>query len=392
MNPEEKTSILIIDDSPQKITTLELILADMNLNIVSVNSGTDGLRKLLVQNYACILLDVNMPVMDGFETAIMIRKRPKSQTVPILFVTALNTADKDMQRGYSIGAVDYILTPIIPEVLRAKVNVFVELYEKTKLVEAQKESLEESYRKLADNVELIKGLNDRLLDINKELSAFSYSISHDLKAPLRGISGYSSELIKKHNPGLSERAAFCVSQINTASKQLSSMIDDLLTYSRLGLEAVGSRKINMKQLIESVLKQNQFKSDGESVILSLQLEEVELLCWETGMSMVINNLVDNAFKYSSKINPSKICINTEIVNSEFVFTISDNGIGFDMIYHERMFGLFNRLMNSSEYEGTGAGLAIVKKIIDKHNGRIWGESEPGKGAKFIFTVPVVEHG
>lgn len=153
MATKEKTSILIIDDSPKKITLLESILCELNLNIVSVNSGTDGLRKLLVQEFACILLDVNMPIMDGFETANLIRQRFKSQTIPILFITASYTTDTDRLRGYSLGAVDYILTPIIPEVLKAKVNVFVELFEKSKLIVTQKELLVELNNTLEIKVE-----------------------------------------------------------------------------------------------------------------------------------------------------------------------------------------------------------------------------------------------
>ncbi|MDP2338793.1 MAG: response regulator [Bacteroidota bacterium] len=162
METKEKTSVLIIDDSTQKITMLEAILSKLDINLISVTSGTDGLRKLLVQEFACILLDVNMPVMDGFETAKMIRQRPQSQKTPIIFVTAVNSAEIDMRKGYNIGAVDYILTPLVPEVLIAKVVVFVELFEKNVSLQKQTEELLEKSLKLSEQANQLKQMNEEL--------------------------------------------------------------------------------------------------------------------------------------------------------------------------------------------------------------------------------------
>lgn len=384
MDINEKANIIIVDDDPVKSENIRSIISDCNENIMLFNNGKSVLRFLLTNEASVILLDVNMPEMDGFETASLIRKRKQNEFTPIIFITAYSRDAIEVTKGYSLGAVDYLFTPVVPGILRAKVKVFIDLFKMNQLIRRNSMRIES----LNDMLEKQKYL---LEESNKQLEAFSYSVSHDLKAPLRGIIGYSSELTKKHGSVLSERGVFCVDQISTASKQLNAMIDDLLSYSRMGIESIGKHKINMKNFIENIIKQEQFKRDGESIILSLHLADTEVYCWETGMRLAFNNLIDNAYKYSKNSKPSKISIVTSISNNEFVFQISDNGIGFDMTYHGRMFELFHRLENAREFEGTGAGLAIVKKIIERHNGRIWAESEIGKGAKITFTVPLTEH-
>src|SRR3989440_1858103 len=143
---EEKVSILIVDDRPDKMLAYEAILSDLKENIVCARSGKEALRCLLKQDFAVILLDVNMPVMDGFETAALIRQRPRSETTPIIFISAVNDTETHVSRGYSIGAVDYILTPVVPEILRAKIAVFVDLFKKTEQVKRQAEEREKLIR------------------------------------------------------------------------------------------------------------------------------------------------------------------------------------------------------------------------------------------------------
>jgi len=150
---EEKVSILIVDDRPDKMLAYETILSDLKENIVCARSGKEALRCLLKQDFAVILLDVNMPVMDGFETAALIRQRPRSQTTPIIFISAVNDTETHVSRGYSLGAVDYILTPVVPEILRAKMGVFVDLFKKTEQVKRQAEEREKLIREQAARAE-----------------------------------------------------------------------------------------------------------------------------------------------------------------------------------------------------------------------------------------------
>ncbi|PKO61398.1 MAG: hypothetical protein CVU24_08805 [Betaproteobacteria bacterium HGW-Betaproteobacteria-18] len=222
---------------------------------------------------------------------------------------------------------------------------------------------------------------------NDDLKGFAYTVSHDLKAPLRGISGYAQELERRHKEGLSERAQFCISQIITASKNLDRLIEDLLTYSRLEAETPTLSEVNLTDLVQSILRDRSHTLTELGVEVSVQLPPLVLLTWERGLHQVLTNLIDNAIKYSRAAKPPRLNITAETLAEGVRVSVADNGIGFDMKYHDRIFGLFNRLVRASEFEGTGAGLAIVKKLLDKLGGSIRAESEPGAGATFFVDLP-----
>ena len=222
---------------------------------------------------------------------------------------------------------------------------------------------------------------------NEELKAFAYTVSHDLKAPLRGIDGYARELDRRHRQGLSERALFCLTQILTATQNLDRLIEDLLHYSRLDAETPTSARVNLAQMVESILR------DRKPVILErnadvvVNLSSASVHTWERGLFQVLTNLIDNALKYSRDARTPRIEITSQELADAVRIMISDNGIGFDMKYHDRIFGLFNRLVRQEAFDGTGAGLAIAKKVVEKLGGRIWAESKLGSGAKFFVEVP-----
>ena len=222
---------------------------------------------------------------------------------------------------------------------------------------------------------------------NEELKAFAYTVSHDLKAPLRGIDGYARELDRRHRQGLSERALFCLTQILTATQNLDRLIEDLLHYSRLDAETPKCTRVNLAQMVESILR------DRKPVILErnadvvVNLSSASVHTWERGLFQVLTNLIDNALKYSRDARTPRIEITSQELADAVRIMISDNGIGFDMKYHDRIFGLFNRLVRQEEFDGTGAGLAIAKKVVEKLSGRIWAESKLGSGAKFFVEVP-----
>src|ERR1700730_11464007 len=180
---EEKVSILVVDDRPDKLLTYEVMLADLHQNIVCARSGKEALRHLLQEDFAAILLDVNMPEMDGFETAALIRQRPRSETTPIIFVSAVNDTVNHISRGYSLGAVDYILTPVVPDILRAKVSVFVDLFKKTEQIKRQAEERENLIREQAiaeharAEAERTSAAKDRFLAM----------LSHELRTPLTPV-------------------------------------------------------------------------------------------------------------------------------------------------------------------------------------------------------------
>lgn len=222
---------------------------------------------------------------------------------------------------------------------------------------------------------------------NEELKGFAYTVSHDLKAPLRGITGYAQELTRKHQEGLSERAVFCLAQIVTASKNLDQLIEDLLKYSRLDAETPTATPVQLDTLVQSILRDRSHTLTELAVQLSVQVPAQQLCTWERGLHQVLSNLIDNAIKYSRQATPPRISIVASSADGRCQLSVADNGIGFDMKYHDRIFGLFNRLVRPTEFEGTGAGLAIVKKLIDKIGGHIHAESAPGQGATFYIDFP-----
>jgi PAS domain S-box-containing protein len=222
---------------------------------------------------------------------------------------------------------------------------------------------------------------------NEELREFAYTVSHDLKAPLRGISGYAQELDRRHHEGLSERASFCVTQIITAVTKLDQLIEDLLQYSRLERETPTVKEVNLQLLVENLLREHATFISEKGVEITTELQLRSVSGWERGISQILSNLLDNALKYSRTASPPRVKIAGEELERSFRISVADNGIGFDMKYHDRIFGLFNRLVRQDEFDGTGAGLAIVKKLTEKLKGQIWAQSAPGQGSTFFVELP-----
>gem|GEM_PF-4672904 len=227
-----------------------------------------------------------------------------------------------------------------------------------------------------------------LLAKNEELKTFAYTVSHDLKAPLRGIMGYAQELERNHQAQLSDRAKFCISQIITASKNLDALIEDLLKYSRLDAEMPQYTAIKLLDLVQNILRDRSHTITDLNVQVSLKIPPIILHSWERGLLQILTNLIDNAIKYSRQSQPPSVEIRAETLPTHCRISVTDNGIGFDMKYHERIYGLFNRLVRATEFEGTGAGLAITKKLVEKLGGSIYAQSTLGQGATFIIELPI----
>src|ERR1700716_1067661 len=212
-------NILVVDDDSTKRFALKAILAPLGEDVVEASSGADGLRQLLRQEFAVVLLDVRMPMMDGFETAQLIRQRPRSELTPIIFVTALDQAETDMGRGYDLGAVDFVFAPVVPAILRAKVAVFLELYR------AQQE-----LRRYRSRLEmLVEERTTALTAINRELEAFRYSVSHDLREPLVSFDGLSQNLLETYGDQLAQRAKDYIGRMRLAHQSMTSVFDGLQT-------------------------------------------------------------------------------------------------------------------------------------------------------------------
>ena len=238
------------------------------------------------------------------------------------------------------------------------------------------------------NAELENKVNARteqLVQANKDLEAFSYSVSHDLRAPLRAVNGFSTMLLEIYKDKLDERAERIISTIVSSTVNMGMLIDDLLKFSRLGRKVLNIQPVNMDALVRDCVQELWISNPGLNTTV-----EIEILPKCLGdhqlLRQVWMNLIGNALKYSSKADSPSISVSFKESKQEVTYIVQDNGVGFDMQYVDKLFGVFQRLHRQSEFEGTGIGLAIVKRIIDKHEGKVWAESEMGKGASFYFTL------
>jgi signal transduction histidine kinase len=372
---QSAVSVLLVDDDSTKRFALKTILAPLGENIVEAASGADALRQLLRQEFAVVLLDVRMPVMDGFETAQLIRQRPRSELTPIIFVTALGQAETDMGRGYDLGAVDFVFAPVVPAILRAKVAVFVELYR------AQQEL--RRYRTRLET--LVEERTTALTAINRELEAFSYSVSHDLRAPLLAFDGLSKTLLDDYGDKLDKRAKDSLKKMRTASQRMTSVFDGLQTLFRLTSGEIHREQLDVTEMAKEIAAE--LKATGSNGQVQLEIAKgIKTSGDKRLIRILLSNLLNNAWKFSSTKTTPKVVVGTEMVDGETRIFIMDNGVGFDMISAHRLFGAFQRLHSQTEFPGAGIGLATARRIVNRHGGRIWAEGAVGEGATFYFVI------
>jgi light-regulated signal transduction histidine kinase (bacteriophytochrome) len=220
---------------------------------------------------------------------------------------------------------------------------------------------------------------------NRELESFSYSVSHDLRAPLRALDGFSRILLDDFSACLPEDGKGYLKRIREAAQQMSQLIDDMLRLSRITRAEIRRDPVNLTEMAHRVLETLRHNEPARTV--QIEIQEDLLVNGDEGLlRMVMENLLNNAWKFSAKADPAKIEVGKTLVDDKKVFFIRDNGVGFDMAYADKLFAVFQRLHSPSEFPGTGVGLAIVQRVIHRHGGRIWAESEPGKGATFYFTL------
>ncbi|MBZ5626107.1 MAG: response regulator [Acidobacteriia bacterium] len=512
---DRRVKILLVDDTPENLVSLEAALCGLGEDLVMANSGKEALRHLLHEDFAAILLDVRMPEMDGFETAELIRSRPRSRQTPILFLTGYKN-EEHLFRGYDLGAVDFLFKPIVPEVLRSKVAVFVELSRSNWKLKDQADELrrqaevlqkaERNFRSLLEaapdamlmcredgeiimvnsqtevlfnrgrdrlisknirtlvpawsfaheplwdevegsaprplkigtefeavrkdgskfpveisfsplqtdeglvitsairdisqrkkNEEEIGQLNanlearvlertEELMRSNEELQQFAYVASHDLQEPLRTVAIYAQLLAQRYKGKLQGDADQFIGFIVDSSQRMEKLIHDLLDFSRV--DARGT-DFFVRTNCEEALR------DACGNLRSLFDENGALVTYHNLPAVVgdpvqlvrlFQNLLVNSIRYRSGDSP-RIHITAELTEGEWLFSVRDNGIGIEPQYAEKVFGIFKCLNPRDKYPGSGMGLAICRKIVSRHEGRIWVEPTKGQGATFCFTLP-----
>ncbi len=331
-------------------------------------SGQSALDALRNEKFDLLLTDLMMPEMDGIALLrAALQADPDLVAVMITGEGAIATAVEAMKAGAS----DYILKPF-------KLSFILPVLSRALNVRALR----------VENAQLNRRIRERATELeeaNKELESFSYSVSHDLRAPLRHINAFSHLLLEQFSTQLPEEAQRLLSTVVTSGRRMEQLIEDLLRFSRLGRQSLSKERVNVLRLVGDVLEELP-KERGRQ--LEVRIGDL-LECAADGslLRQVFVNLLSNSFKFSRQKEKTIIEVGCHQKDGEQVYFVRDNGAGFEMQYADRLFGVFQRLHSAAEYEGTGVGLSIVQRIVQRHGGRVWAESEVEKGATFYFTLP-----
>jgi two-component system, sensor histidine kinase and response regulator len=385
MTESGNATILIIDDKTANIFALEKLLEKPERIFLTATSGKEGLKIALEKDIDLVILDVQMPEMDGFEVAQVLKSHKRTKDIPIIFASAEKKERHSVMKGFEEGAVDYLSKPLDPELTKAKVSVLLK-------IQMQKKELQEKNLSLESADAQIKMLNSylqknltQLETMNKELEAFSYSVSHDLRAPLRSIIGYSKILEEDCMDKLDAGAKRTLGIIQQNASRMNDLIEDLLEFSKLGKKELHKSEINIHELVQRTVNEisdsNPHKANIKLTSLPIAYADHKLL------TQVWVNLISNAIKYSAKKENPVVEIGSHEKDNEIIYYVKDNGAGFNMEYSDRLFNVFQRLHRLEEFEGTGVGLALVHRIINKHGGRVWAEGKVNEGAIFYFSLP-----
>jgi signal transduction histidine kinase len=362
---DARPNILIVDDRKENLLATEKVLRNLNAGIFKAMSGNEALSLMLHNRFAVVLLDVQMPEMDGFETAMLMQEHESMRGVPIIFVTAISKEERYATQAAEIGAVDYIFKPFNPDILRSKVKVYLDLY-------VQREQ--------------ILKLNEHLSRSNEELERFAYICSHDMQEPVRMMNVYAGFLADEQVERLDEAGKRHVGAIKRSAEHMRKMIADILAFSRVGREAPKLEELDCNQIVHDVLAEfGAIISQKRALIVCNPLPTLKGC--QTLMRMLFQNLIGNALKFQNGTRPPEIEIHAEATDKEWRFAIKDNGIGIDPAFSDKVFAIFQRIHRKEEYPGTGIGLSICKKFVESCGGRIWFESVLGKGSVFSFTIP-----
>jgi DNA-binding response OmpR family regulator len=384
--------ILAVDDSATFLNELSVALREGGYDVIQAQSGEDALEILAVQNVDCILLDLLMPGIGGQETCRRIKACPALRNTPLIMLTAVQDR-QTLIDGLSTGADDYIAKSNDFDVLRARIQAQIRRKQfedenrsiREQLLHSELEATEaRAARQLAETkAQLVEELKSK----NQELEAFSYSVSHDLRSPLRGIDGFSQALLDDYGANLDETARGYLGRIRAAAQRMSDLIDDLLLLSRVSRAQINRVAVDLTALAEMVAEELKRQHPQREVMLHIE-QNLSAHADRGLMRVLFDNLLGNAWKFTTRAAGARIEVGSLVKDAETVFVIRDNGAGFDMAHAANLFQPFQRLHDAAEFPGTGIGLATVQRIVDRHGGRIWAEAAVGSGASVFFTVPL----
>jgi two-component system, NtrC family, sensor kinase len=388
--------ILAVDDSMTYLHELSSALRDEGYDVVLAHTGEEAIAMLAVQNVDCILLDLMMPGIGGQETCRRIKATATLRNTPLIMLTAIEDRQALID-GLSTGADDYIAKSNEFDVLRARIQAQIRRKQfedenrriREKLLSSELEAAEaRAARELAEaRASLVEELEYK----NKELEAFSYSVSHDLRAPLRSIDGFSQALIEDYGELLDETAQSHLNRIRAAANRMATLIDDMLLLSRVSRAAVNRQQVHLSALVQEVV--DVLKNQNPDRAVELQIQSDLYAHADPGlMRILFDNLLGNAWKFTSRTADARIEFRSRMRGKDTVFFVKDNGAGFDMAHSGKLFQPFQRLHSAADFPGTGIGLATVRRVVDHHRGQVWAESAVGEGSTLFFTLPYFRTG
>lgn len=389
--------ILAVDDSVTYLEEVGAVLREDGYDVALARSGEEALELLAVQPVDCILLDVLMPGLGGQETCRRIKAAPVIRDIPLIMLTALEER-ASMIDGLATGADDYISKSGEFEVLKARVAAQIRRRQfedenrqmRSELFQREIEATEaRAARELSESrAVLVKELEAK----NKELEAFSHSVSHDLRAPLRSIDGFSQALLQEYSEALDQKARDYLARVRSSAQRMGELIDDLLELSRVSRADLVRGSVDLSTLARSVVADLGRKEPDRHVEIEIQ-DTPPAQADARLLRVALENLIGNAWKFTAKVGRPRIEFRAERTDDgQTIYQVRDNGAGFKMQYASKLFQPFQRLHAESEFSGTGIGLATVHRIIDRHGGRVWTQAAPDDGATFSFTLPATAAG
>jgi signal transduction histidine kinase len=396
VNGSDKVNILLVDDQPGKLLTYEAMLSELGENLIKANSGREALEHLLKTDITVVLMDVSMPELDGFELAEIIRGHPRYQKTAIIFVSAVHLTDLDRLKGYESGAVDYVSVPVIPELLRAKVSVFAELYRKTRESERLNRELEQRVAERTAELEASTArqteLAEQLRQADRRKDEFLALLAHELRNPLAPVRNAVTIMRMKNSED--PELAWCRDVIERQANQLTRLVDDLLDVSRITRGKIKLRlePLDLATVLEAAVETSRPLIDAHKHELRVTLpkDRVRIEGDLTRLTQVIANLLNNAAKYQNE--GGRIELTASCERGEAVISVKDQGVGIAPEMLAQAFDLFSQGERAPDRAqgGLGIGLSLVKNLVEMHGGSVSGVSGGvGKGSEFVVRLPCV---
>jgi two-component system, NtrC family, sensor kinase len=382
--------VLAVDDSETYLQELADALRTDGYEMVLARSGEEALELLAVQAVDCVLLDLLMPGMGGREACRRVKSSPNMRDIPIVMLTAVDDREAMIQ-GLGAGADDYIAKSSDLELLRARVLAQIrrkQFQDENRLIREQlmRVELEKAEARAAQEAAQARAaLVDELEAKNEELDSFSYSVAHDLRAPLRSLDGFSLALLEDHADKLDAEGRRYLTFIRESAQQMDVLIGNLLSLSRVTRSEFERQSVDLTKLARTMadrLQHSHPERKAEFVVAEGLVAEGDRAL----LSILMDNLLGNAWKYTGKRSHARIEVGATADAGQQAFFVRDNGAGFDMAYANKLFGVFQRLHSTREFEGTGIGLATVQRIVRRHGGKVWAEGKVEEGATFYFAL------